>query len=169
MTDIPHWAHHHATPQHQPSPHIQTPQPAEPDQDNPNDTPPPLFFGSVDEFVRDFVRLVFRRDVGETGRSEHRWSARWWESAEAVIRLEAMWRAWEQARNDPSTGISTWLRDHADHHMAILMNPTGPFAHSQDTASSNDPLPYEAPPLGLFPDVRNSMLKPTEREPPHRM
>ncbi len=155
MTDIPHWAHHQATPQHlMPPPDFPPPPTVESDQGKPNGTPPPLFFGSVDEFVRDFVRLVFRRDVGETGRAEHRWSARWWESAEAVIRLEAMWRAWEQARNDPSTGISTWLRDHADHHMAILMNPSGPFAHSQDTASINDPLPYQAAPAGLFTDVR---------------
>ena len=157
MTDIPHWAHHHATPQHKVPPYIGEPlAECEPAKTSPSETgtPPPLFFGSVDEFVRDFVRLVFRRDVGETGRAEHRWSARWWESAEAVIRLEAMWRAWEQARNDPSTGISTWLRDHADHHMAILMNPSGPFAHSQDTASINDPLPYQAPPAGLFTDVR---------------
>lgn len=159
MTDIPHWAHHQAaTPQHQPPPVVQAPLPTDEitqDGSSESGTPPPLFFGSVDEFVRDFVRLVFRRDVGETGRAEHRWSARWWESAEAVIRLEAMWRAWEQARNDPTTGISTWLRDHADHHMAILMNPAGPFAHSRDTASNNEPLPYEAPPAGLFLDVRS--------------
>ena len=115
---------------------------------------PPLHFGSVDEFVRDFVRHVFRRNVGEPGRAEHRWSARWWESAEAVIRLEAMWRTWEHHRLDPATGISTWLRDHADYHLAVLMSPDGPFAQSRDTAGVTDPLPYEPPPPELFPDVR---------------
>ena len=50
--------------------------------------------------------------------------------------------------------MSAWLRDHADYHLGILMNPSGPFAHSQDTASINDPLPYQAPPAGLFTDVR---------------
>ncbi len=99
-------------------------------------TPPRLFFANLDEFVRDFVRLVFRRGVGETGRAEYRWSARWWESAEAVIRLEAMWRSWEQARLDPTTGIST------------------PFAQSKDTANYDEPLPYQAPPADLFPDAR---------------
>ena len=117
--------------------------------------PPELYFGSTDEFVREFVCPVFRRNVGEAGRAEYRWSARWWESAEAVIRLEAMWRSWEQARLDPATGISTWLRDHADYHLSILTSPTGPFAHSRDTANVTDPLPYEAPPPGLFPDVRD--------------
>jgi len=117
-------------------------------------TPPRLFFANLDEFVRDFVRLVFRRGVGETGRAEYRWSARWWESAEAVIRLEAMWRSWEQARLDPTTGISTWLRDHADYHMTVLTSPNGPFAQSKDTANYDEPLPYQAPPADLFPDAR---------------
>ena len=36
------------------------------------------------------------------------------------------------------------------------MSPTGPWALSQDTASPNEPLPYETPPKGLFPDVRDN-------------
>jgi hypothetical protein len=114
--------------------------------------PPPdpgLRYRSVDEFVRDLVIPVFRRNIGP--RAEHRWSARWWESAEAIMRLDAMWRAWEALRHDPATGISGWLRDHADHHMTILLSPTGPFARSQDEAKTTDPLPYTPPPDGLFP------------------
>ena len=113
-------------------------------------TEPTTHFKNLDEFVRDFVCPVFRRNVGEPGRAEYRWSARWWASAEATIRLEAMWRSWEQARLDPATGISAWLRDHADHHLGILMSPNGPFAASQDTSTTNQPLPYESPPTGLF-------------------
>ena len=66
-----------------------------------------------------------------------------------------MWRSWEHHRLDSATGISTWLRDHADYHLAVLMSPTGPFADSTDSASVTDPLPYEPPPRGLFPDVRD--------------
>ena len=113
--------------------------------------PPQLYYRSVDEFVRHLVIPVFRRNVGP--RAEARWSARWWESAEAIMRLEAMWRAWEALRHDPATGISHWLRDHADHHMTILLSPTGPFARSQDEAKTTDPLPYTPPPDGLFPPV----------------
>lgn len=162
MTHVPDWGHDPDWPAQDPT----TPTPveaepaADPDAADPADEEsPPLFFGSVDEFVREFVRHVFRRAVGEAGRSEYRWSARWWESAEAVIRLEAMWRTWEHHRLDPATGISTWLRDHADYHLAVLMSPTGPFAQSRETASSADPLPYEAPPTGLFPDVRDKPAK----------
>jgi len=38
---------------------------------------PTLYYGSVDEFVREFVCPPFRRNVGEEGRADHRWSARW--------------------------------------------------------------------------------------------
>lgn len=121
-----------------------------------DDEVPALYYGSVDEFVREFVCLVFRRNVGEEGRADYRWSARWWESAEAITRLEAMWRAWEHLRMDASTGMSVWLRDHADHHLGVLMSSTGPWALSKDTAGPHEPLPYEPPPPGLFPDVRDS-------------
>ena len=33
------------------------------------------YFNSLDQFVRDFVCPVFRRNVGEPGRAEHRWLA----------------------------------------------------------------------------------------------
>ncbi len=160
MTDIPDWTtdpewptDDPTTPQSEDTP--ETMGEAGNDATPEREPPPELFFGSTDEFVREFVCPVFRRNVGEAGRAEYRWSARWWESAEAVIRLEAMWRSWEQARLDPATGISTWLRDHADYHLSILLSPTGPFAHSTDTAGPGDPLPYECPPRGLFPDVRD--------------
>ena len=110
---------------------------------------PTTYFKNLDQFVREFVCPVFRRNVGEPGRAEHRWSAQWWKSSEAIIRLEAMWRTFEQARQDP-TGMSAWLRDHADYHLGILMSPNGPFANSRDTATLDKPLPYQAPPNGLF-------------------
>lgn len=115
---------------------------------------PMLYYGNVDEFVREFVCPVFRRNVGEEGRADYRWRARWWESPEGIIRLEAMWRSWEHLRLDPSTGVSVWLRDHADHHLGVLMSPVGPWARSTDQAGPDEPLPYERPPDGLFPDVR---------------
>ena len=58
-------------------------------------------------------------------------------------------------RRDPATGMSVWWRDHADHHMGVLMDPQGPFAAADAMATENqtskgEPLPYEAPPEGLF-------------------
>lgn len=126
-----------------------TPAPPEPEE-------PELYYGSVDEFVREYLRNVYKRKIDGKSRV---WAARWWEYDEAVIRLEALWRAWEFLRRDPATGMSVWWRDHADHHMGVLMDPQGPFAAADAMATENQtskgaPLPYEAPPEGLFPDVR---------------
>lgn len=117
---------------------------------------PQLYFGSTDEFLREYLRNVYRRAIN--GRSRI-WAAKWWEYDEAVIRLEALWRSWEHLRLDPATGMSVWWRDHADHHMPILMDPDGVFASAdpsdkQNLCSKGDPLPYLRPPAGLFPDVR---------------
>lgn len=118
--------------------------------DDPVPAGPPLCYGSLDEFVREVIVPIFGRDVGEKGRAELRWSARWWESAEAIMRLEALWRSWEHLRLDPATGMSVWLRDHLDHHLGALMSPMGPFAASTDTSRVGEPLIYEPPPRGLF-------------------
>jgi hypothetical protein len=51
-----------------------------------------LYCGSVDEFVREYLRNVHRRHIA--GRGEHRvWAAQWWKYDEVVIRLEALWCA----------------------------------------------------------------------------
>lgn len=135
------------------SPAEPEPEPAADEEDE--ERPPELVYGSVDEFVRKYLRHVYRRATSD----QRVWAARWWEYDEAVIRLEALWRAWEHLRLDPSTGMSVWWRDHADHHMAVLMDPEGPFAAANHYEHANEadkgaPLPYEAPPAGLFPDVR---------------
>lgn len=125
----------------------------EADPPEPDDAPPPLYYGSVDEFVRDFIVPVFSRQVGD--RAARRWAAEWWRHPEAIVRLEALWRSWEYLRLDPATGMSVWLRDHADHHLGVLWDPDGPFAKSTAQARPGEPLPYTAPPEGLFPDVRD--------------
>src|SRR5450759_5869061 len=43
-----------------------------------------------------------------------RWCARWWDHAEAISRLEALWRVWEGARLDELRGIAVWYRDFLD-------------------------------------------------------
>lgn len=148
---------------------------AEEGQDDEGEAEPEetLYYGSVDEFVREYLRNVYRRAIN--GRSRV-WAARWWEYDEAVIRLEALWRSWEHLRMDPSTGMSVWWRDHADHHMAVLLDPDGPFSSAADAdenkSKKGQPLPYAAPPEGLFPDQRqvhepkDGVVREEEPEPP---
>lgn len=123
--------------------------------DEPASSAPRLYYGSVDEFVREYLRNVYRRRID----GRHRcWAGRWWQYDEAVIRLEALWWSWEHLRQDAATGMSVWWRDHADHHMAVLMDPDGPFGLAtegeENTCKKGEPLPYVVPPEGMFPDVR---------------
>jgi hypothetical protein len=118
------------------------------------DDAPALMYGSVDEFVREYLRYMYTRPVGG-GNARYRWAGDWWRHPEAVARLEGLWRSWEHLRQDPATGASTWWRDHADHHMTILLSPDGPFARSKDTCDPGEPLPYTEPPAGWFPDLRS--------------
>ncbi|MDZ8202765.1 DUF4913 domain-containing protein, partial [Microbacterium sp. SSW1-59] len=85
---------------------------------------PALYFGSVDEFVRGFLLPNYRRRVD--GGNKAAWARDWWRYPEVVSRLDALWRAWEHLRLDPQTGMSVWYRDHAEHHMSILLSPSGP-------------------------------------------
>ncbi len=113
---------------------------------------PALFYGSVDEFVRERLRHMYTRRVG--GSSPRRWAEDWWNYPEAISRLESLWRAWEYLRQDPATGMSVWWRDHADHHMEVLLSSDGPFRASKDENPEDGTLPYRKPPRELFPDVR---------------
>jgi hypothetical protein len=113
---------------------------------------PTRFFGSVDEFVRERLRYTYSRRVGPQG--PNRWSAQWWKYPEAISRLDALWRSWEALRLEPTFGMSVWWRDHADHHMRMLMSTEGPFADSRDQNAQGEPLPYTAPPAGMFVDLR---------------
>jgi hypothetical protein len=81
-----------------------------------------LVFGSGEEFLHEQLLPTYVRDVN--GRSA-KWCIEWFYHPEAVARIEALWRSWEHLRLDAATGASVWWRDHADHHMRVLMDPHG--------------------------------------------
>ena len=57
------------------------------------------------------------------------WCASWWAHPAAVLRLSALWRAWEALRLEPATGMSNWWTLHFDPHMRVLLDADrGPFA-----------------------------------------
>jgi hypothetical protein len=110
-----------------------------------------MFYPNVAEFVRDNLANTYRRQIN-AGDGVN-WCPQWWKHAEAISRLEALWRAWEFLRLDDTTGMSVWWRDHADYHMAVLLSANGPFrgcsphdGHSPQPA----PLPCEEPPARMF-------------------
>jgi len=116
---------------------------------------PPLLFGSTAAWATQMLFPTYRREVLRAGFT---WCPRWWAHAEAVGRLEALWRAWEHHRQLPAMGMATWWKDYADPTMAALFSPTGPFAACTPTRHHDrdpvPPLPQEPPPTALFPDIR---------------
>ncbi|MET9557152.1 DUF4913 domain-containing protein [Streptomyces sp. NPDC006645] len=111
-----------------------------------------LFYGNVNEFVTDrFIYFVHRPTAG-SGRV---WCAEWYRHAEALSRLDSVWRAWEALRWDAGMGMSHWWLHHADPHLRALLDPiTGPFADCSEGHQNARPLPVIDPPEGLFNDQR---------------
>jgi hypothetical protein len=81
-------------------------------------------FGSLLEFVVEHFGPVYARNTSPTVR----WCASWWDHAEAIYRLEALWRTWELYRLEPRLGIASWLRVEVVPQLAQLTSATGPFA-----------------------------------------
>jgi hypothetical protein len=122
---------------------------------------PELYYPDVEVFVRELLAPTYRRSLSANSLT---WCPEWWRHAEAIARLEALWRAWEHLRLEPATGMSVWFRDHADHHMAVLLSADGPFkgcspekGHAQDRLA---PLLSTPAPPGLFAAASESRSVP---------
>jgi Domain of unknown function (DUF4913) len=61
-------------------------------------------YDSVEAWVTEHFAPMYGRPLG----GEYRWCARWCEHAEALSRLEALWRSWETLRLDPAMGMAVW-------------------------------------------------------------
>lgn len=111
-----------------------------------------LYYPTLVAFVEQQLAPTYRRSLSAIGVT---WCPQWWRHAEAIARLEALWRAWEHLRLEPATGMSVWFRDHADHHMAVLLSADGPFKSCTPDKGHSDrleALPVVSPPAGLFDD-----------------
>jgi hypothetical protein len=105
--------------------------------------------------ARGGTRTAFPTYVRDVDGRAAKWCIEWYYHPEALSRVEALWRAWEHPRLDGATGISVWWKNHADHHMSVLMDPRGPF-YKCDMQKNRGPehLEPKKAPNGWFPDVR---------------
>jgi hypothetical protein len=117
-----------------------------------NPVPPPedqWVFHSLDAWVEGYFVKVVERRLSNT----RRWCSHWAEHDEAVARLRALWRSWEQSRacGDPLV-MSAWYLDHLDRHLTVLLGAEGPFAGCQ-------PQRHNArPPLDVRPVEANQTV-----------
>lgn len=121
---------------------------AEPTNENPEGAAP-LRFDSLPAFVEQYLVMVYRRDMES---ASIRWCTEWFRHAEAIGRLEALWRAWELLRLDPGEGASNWWLGHCDPHMRVLLSETGPFRNCKKGKHAEDrsvPLSVEPIPATL--------------------
>lgn len=114
------------------------------------DDEPKLYFETLPDFVSKFLVRAYRRDISPKAA----WCREWWRHPEAVCRLSSLWRSWEALRLEPGTGASVWWLNHADPHMAKLLDGNGPFKGcTKDAHGANkimDPLPLGDPPQALY-------------------
>jgi hypothetical protein len=61
------------------------------------------------------------------------WCPQWWRHAEAIWRLELLWRSWEVSRQH-ATGMSNWSVE-VDRHLRELLGDDGPFRQCRVTES----------------------------------
>ena len=126
------------------------PPPAAGEPDPPAGEPVEPLYGSLLEFVTEAFTPVYCRVPSPT----LRWCASWWDHAEAIYRLEALWRSWELYRLEPRLGIASWLRDFLDPQLRELTSPTGPFASCTDERHSPArPLRTAPPPEEYLRDL----------------
>jgi hypothetical protein len=114
---------------------------------------PELVYSSAVDFFVDLLAQSYVREVNEG--ATFAWCPEWYKHPEALIRMEAIWRAWEHLRLEPALGISTWWLNHADPHMRVLMDKEGPFkkcaydGHKQPVPEKAA-LPHVVPEAGIF-------------------
>lgn len=112
--------------------------------------PEATFYPDLSSFVRHIMVDVLLSRVDGRVRT---WCPRWWEHAEAVLRLEALWLAWEQSRLEGGAGMSCWLRDHADYHLPVLLDPDAAFRGCSPERGhqprGRGAVTWQAPPAGL--------------------
>jgi len=122
--------------------------PPEPDTtDAPEDDPGEVgtHYADVYEFVHEFLVHIYARRVSRQN-TRFRWCPQWYLHPEAVARLDALWKAFEHLRQDPTLGPAIWWRDYTDPTMLALTASDGTFAECGVEQHQTPPsLPVERP------------------------
>lgn len=119
-----------------------------------------LWYANAHDFVVGYLTPNYIRTLEK----EQRWCQEWWRHAEAVARLDALWRSFEAHRvSDNASSMAVWWRDFADPTMAALTQQKGVFEmcngrtgeHVAREESEKDGIFItKTPPWGMFTDER---------------
>ncbi|MGY4103780.1 DUF4913 domain-containing protein [Nocardia sp. R16R-3T] len=119
---------------------------------------PELRYRTLPAFVDGFIAHTYRREVSAPGSDKTiRWCPLWFKHGEAVSRLEALWRAFEEARRGDGGEMAAWWVTLCDPTMDRLFDPKGTFEYCsvEDGHEYQDKLiklPLVPAPPEAFPD-----------------
>lgn len=104
----------------------------------------PSLYPDGQTWMIEWLTPTIRRPL----RSGVMWCPQWWRHPEVVVRLDALWRAWEAARVEGGAGMAMWWDMHFDAHWAAITSDCGPFAACKDRVHSDKltHLPFELAP-----------------------
>jgi hypothetical protein len=100
------------------------------------------------EFFEEFLRNAIERRVNHEGAGRGlRWDPDWRRHPEIVLRMQALWEAWEGARiSEAPDAMSSWWIHHLDPHLARMLEGTyGPMSPDHDSEGVLPPLPSVHP------------------------
>lgn len=107
--------------------------------------PVELTFPSVEAWVHGLFLPMFGWRVDQ----RWHWCPQWWRHAEAIWRLELLWRSWEVHRL-AATGMSAWSVE-IDRHLVELLGPDGPFRQCRGAEDDRDARHIDIPPATAEP------------------
>lgn len=120
------------------------------------------YYPNLVSFVELYVAHVFPYKQGATG--QFLWVSDWWRYPALVAALDAMWRSFEQTRQQPE-GMMAWLLNAKSLFAQTFDRDTGIVASLGVTAVStaaNTPLPCQRPPTRWMLDIAKQ-LTPTRQ------
>ena len=123
-------------------------------------------FYDLEEFVVDYLLPNWERRTDADQGVQLRWCARWWEHLEVTTRLGHLWESFEVMRREQAPAMSTFWRDHVDHHMQVITDSDGPLQMC-DAGGGHEVLPvWHTVPAdpGLFPGTDTAETETERRE-----
>ncbi|MEQ4568505.1 DUF4913 domain-containing protein [Paenarthrobacter sp. CAP02] len=150
-----------------PSPDADEPEP-EPGEETPE--PEPAFRTVYDFYEGVYGPLYEHFDsnpgvLQQRGTAPIRWCRQWWNHESVMMRLTALWQAYEVAYAEGGGAVSTWMLDHADRHFDRIMAEGGPLSECRsDHGHKMTRYPVDPLPEGLNLDATTVQPAPSGNE-----
>lgn len=154
-----------------PSPEADEQEPeAEPEPEEETPEPEPAFRTVYDFYEGIYGPLYEHHDsspgvLAGRGPAPIRWCKQWWNHESVMMRMTALWQAYEVAYAEGGGAVSTWMLDHADRHFDRIMAEGGPLSECRSDHGHNmTRYPVDPLPEGLNLDATTVQPAPTGDE-----